>query len=138
MKSRRPCQPRGFQCELLQPHGPPIRNMQVSRLGRRHQMRARPVVLMRPLTLTPPVLEVHLICNTTVSHTISCCATWLIHLVHHFFVVESNDLLMRGLPCLKPQPIINLVGILFFLTYPFGGGFGMPKKILVQLEEGVF
>ena len=96
------------------------------------------MILVRSLALTPPGLEAHLIFYSTLRHVVPCCATRLIDLVDLFFFIETNDLLTPRLARLMLQPILNFEGKFHFLTYPFGRLFGMPQKILVELEEGIF
>ena len=122
----------------MQPQGGTIGHFHVSIPCGGHHMRARPMILVRSLTVTPLGLEAHLIFYSTLRHVVPCCATRLIDLVDLFFFIETNDLLMRGLARLMLQPILNFEGKVHFLTYPFGGDFGMPQKILVELEESIF
>src|SRR3990170_4083669 len=103
MKPRSPCQPRSFQCELLQPQGGTIGYFQVSEPCSGHHMRARPMILVRSLALTPPGLEAHLICYSTVRHAVPCCATRLIDFVDLFFFIETNNLLTPRLARLMLQ-----------------------------------
>jgi hypothetical protein len=122
----------------MQPNGGTIGYIQVSEPCGGHHMRARPMILVRSLALTPTGLEAHLICYSTVRHAVPCCATRIIDLVDLFFFIETNDLLTPRLAHLMLQPILNFEGEFHFLTYPVGRLFGMPQKILVELEEGIF
>jgi len=101
-------------------------------------MRARPMILVRSLALTPPGLEAHLICYSTVCHAVPYCATRLIDLVDLFFFIETNDLLTPRLARLMLQSILNFEGKVHFLTYPFGGDFGMLRKYSLSLKKVYF